>query len=94
MAAAERLGAPIGRHRSRKLTRELIDGADVVFCMSAAQAVSRLDALVQAQAIGTVGAGRWAARASVANRMELHVYQPSEGEARRWEGAEARITGT
>ena len=52
------------------------------------------NALVQAQAIGTVGAGRWAARASVANRMELHVYQPSEGAARRWEGAEARITGT
>jgi hypothetical protein len=41
-----------------------------------------------------VGAGRWAARASVANRMELHVYQPSEGAARRWEGAEVRITGT
>jgi rhamnulokinase len=52
------------------------------------------NALVQAQAIGTVGAGRWAARASVANRMELHVYQPSEGAARRWEGAEARVTGT
>ena len=39
------------------------------------------NALVQAQALGTVGGGRWAARASIADRMKLHVYHPSEGEA-------------
>ena len=52
------------------------------------------NALVQAQAIGTVGSGLWAARASVSNRMQLHVYHPSEGEAGRWEAAEARLGGT
>ncbi len=52
------------------------------------------NALVQAQAIGTVGSGRWAARASIADRMKLHVYHPSEGEAGRWEAAEARLAGT
>ena len=34
------------------------------------------NALVQAQAIGTVGSGRWAARASIADRMELRVVPP------------------
>ena len=52
------------------------------------------NALVQAQAIGTVGSGRWAARASIADRMQLHVYHPSEGAAGRWEAAEARLAGT
>ena len=32
--AADKLGADISDHRSRKLTKELIDQADVVFCMS------------------------------------------------------------
>jgi len=52
------------------------------------------NALVQAQALGTVGGGRWAARASIADRMQLRVYHPSEGEAQRWEAAEARLIGT
>jgi len=49
------------------------------------------NALVQAQALGRAGSGRWAARASIADRMELRVYHPSEGEAQRWEAAEARF---
>jgi rhamnulokinase len=49
------------------------------------------NALVQAQALGRAGSGRWAARASIADRMELRVYHPSEGEAQRWEAAEARL---
>jgi rhamnulokinase len=52
------------------------------------------NALVQAQALGTLGSGRWAVRASIANRMQLHVYHPSEGEAQRWEAAEGRLAGT
>ncbi len=52
------------------------------------------NALVQAQALGTVGGGRWAARASVAKQMELLVYHPCEGQAQLWEAAEARLTGT
>ena len=32
--AADRLGADISRHRSRKLTKELINRADAVFCMT------------------------------------------------------------
>ena len=51
------------------------------------------NALVQAQAHGAVGADRWAARASIAHRMELHVYLPSESQAQRWEAVEARVTG-
>lgn len=35
VAAARRLGADISGHRSRRLTRELIHDADVVFCMTA-----------------------------------------------------------
>jgi protein-tyrosine phosphatase len=34
LAAAERLGVDISRHRSRKLTVELINQADVIFCMT------------------------------------------------------------
>ncbi|MGO9300215.1 MAG: rhamnulokinase [Acidimicrobiales bacterium] len=52
------------------------------------------NALVQAQALGTVGGGRWAARAGVAKQMELRVYHPSEGQAQLWEAAEARLIGT
>lgn len=32
--AAEQRGADIGRHRSRRLTRELVDEADLVLCMT------------------------------------------------------------
>ena len=49
------------------------------------------NALVQAQALGAIGSGRWAARASAVNRIELRIYQPSEGEAQRWGAAEARL---
>jgi hypothetical protein len=49
---------------------------------------------VQAQALGTLGSGRWAARASIADRIERHVYHPRAGEARRWEAAERRLAGT
>jgi rhamnulokinase len=52
------------------------------------------NALVQAQALGTLGSGRWAARASIADRIERHVYHPRAGEARRWEAAERRLAGT
>jgi hypothetical protein len=51
------------------------------------------NALVQAQVHGAMGADRWAAWASVADRMELHVYQPSESQAQRWGRAEALVTG-
>jgi rhamnulokinase len=52
------------------------------------------NALVQAQAYGAVGAGRWAARVIVAERTELRVYHPSQGEAERWQAAEARVAGS
>ena len=32
--AARKLGADMSDHRSRKLTKELIDQADMIFCMS------------------------------------------------------------
>ena len=51
------------------------------------------NALVQAQALGAVGGDRWAARASVAEQMELRLYHPSAGEARRWDAAERRLEG-
>jgi L-threonylcarbamoyladenylate synthase len=35
LAAAEELGARLAKHRSRKLTNELINSADVIFCMTA-----------------------------------------------------------
>jgi len=49
------------------------------------------NALVQAQALGAVPAGRWAARAIVVNRMELLVYEPFEAEAEHWAAAEASL---
>jgi rhamnulokinase len=52
------------------------------------------NALVQAQALGTLGSGRWAARAIVATRTDLRVYRPSETEAQRWAEAEDRLGGT
>ncbi len=48
------------------------------------------NALIQAQALGSVGVGRWAARTSVAKRTELRVYHPS-GDAQLWSDAEARL---
>ena len=48
------------------------------------------NALVQAQALGAVGRGRWVARASLAARVPLRRYQPSPGDTQRWEDAEAR----
>jgi rhamnulokinase len=52
------------------------------------------NALVQAQVLGAVGAGRWAARASVASQAELHVYHPSEGADQRWAEVESRLART
>ena len=49
------------------------------------------NALVQARALGAVGADRWAARARVASRLDLHVYHPSGNLAQEWENAEARL---
>jgi hypothetical protein len=49
--------------------------------------------LVQAQALGILGSGRWAARESIADRIDRHVYQPRAGEAQRWEAAEGRLAG-
>ena len=49
------------------------------------------NALVQAQALGALGTGRWAARAGIAGWMELQVYHPRKGEAQRWDAAEGRL---
>ena len=49
------------------------------------------NALVQAQALGILGSGRWAARASIADRIDRHVYHPRAGEAQRWEATEGRL---
>jgi len=49
------------------------------------------NALLQTQALGRVGGGRWALRAAVAKRTKLRVYHPSEGEGRLWQSAEDRL---
>jgi rhamnulokinase len=51
------------------------------------------NALVQAQVLGAIGSGRWAARASIADRIDGRVYHPRTGEAERWEAAEGRLAG-
>ena len=50
------------------------------------------NALVQAQALGSLAQGRWAARAIVASRRELLHYAPSQGEAARWHDAAERLS--
>ncbi|MGA3353778.1 MAG: rhamnulokinase family protein [Acidimicrobiales bacterium] len=49
------------------------------------------NALTQAQALGSVGAGRSVARATIARRTELRFYHPSEGDAPHWRDAEDRL---
>ena len=80
-----------GVHNAR-LCQLTADACGLPVVAGPVEAAAIGNALVQAQALGSLAQGRWAARAIVASRMELFHYAPSQGEAARWQDAAERLS--
>lgn len=78
-AAAEKLGAPIEKRQSRKLTNELINSADLIFCMTRRHV---------AEVTGRVGA---AAGKTYLLDPDGDIADPIGGDAETYERAARRI---